>query len=210
MDYTFSEATDELLKNGFVLCDERKWRRKIEDAEQLQRIFILPDSFIVAIVTSIYQNLIWNTQMYFSWKPKGPVELSILKDNGKIWYLSDIELFYNSSSGIKVFDEAITSFPRIKSRDFKTVLNYYLLSKYLGFFVPWKPNPNFSLLAPYESENFTYNYPQVTEIYSEKDIKNQLMAWITDERRRKDRELSDQRLLSILANLKLNPQNYGL
>jgi hypothetical protein len=209
MDYTFSGATENLLTNGFIFAAEINWKYKRDQSDQLYKIFINPVNFTVAAISSIRTNQIMNTQMYFNWKPDGPDELSSLKANSSEWYPKDTKVFYDSSDGAKVFDYDAVSFQCVKSKHFELVIEHYSLCSQFGTFLPWGYDSVFSLLAPYESGKFTYNFPQERVDCCESDLKKYLLQWIIRKRRSMDKDLSIERLRVIIDSLRLNPESFG-
>jgi hypothetical protein len=211
MQDTFLTASNTLLENGFILGMEYSWKQEKFTYLNPYQVFIHPENHAVAVIygTGKYRNI--SAKMYFTWKPNGPAELIDMYNFGYMIYHHDLKVFSKNYNDQNEFDISAVGFPRVQSSNFENVLEYYLLVLKNGTFIPWKTDSKFSLLIPFESEQFAYKLPPLDEkSYSEKELKAKISEWIIQERRRKEYMISKSRLRSILLNLGLLLDNFGL
>jgi hypothetical protein len=216
-DFTFSKAIAQLKKTGFILGYENEWQRNYESDSNPFAIFIHPHLNTVLRISGIGNDDIEMSQIYFTWRAGGEEELRNMFDHGRHIHHKDLHIF-NGGSGKnnlfdgteKKFDSSVVSFPFIRSKRLDEILETYDLFQENGDFRNWQPDTNFSLLKPYESNNFRYGWPKTEELYSQPNINKALKAHISNERSKTGLILSKQRLSSILIKLEIPLEKYGL
>jgi hypothetical protein len=216
-DFTFSQAIAQLKKTGFISGYECEWQRNFESGSNPFAIFIHPRLNTVLRISGIGNDDIEIAQIYFTWKPNGEEELRNMFKHGRYIQHKYLHIF-NGGTGKnnvfdgteKKFDSSVVGFPFIQLKRFDEILETFELFKENGDFKNWQPDTNFSLLMPYESNNFRYGWPKTEELYSQPELKIALKVYISNERSKTGLILSKQRLGSILTKLEIPLEKYGL
>lgn len=208
---SFSSAVKTLLTNGFVLALEDTWKDSNTKSVHRYNIYINPVHHVIAVINGLFEDQIFDFQMYYSWKPLSLESLNYILIVAEEPFCSDIKKVC-STNAESTLDSTSIYFTNIESSTFLFSWEFYSLILENGIFLSWEQrHSNICLIKPHEVKSFTYNILiDYDDNLSENDIYKDIKYQIDMIKSSKIATINYQRLTSIISNLNLSPANFGL